>query len=669
MSKAKTDFALRRLFDASAQRKVSVPRGLTQQQRFELALVSEIFTETERSWLESGADVAVSEFEKQLKTDLRLALYQPEKLPEPKSKLAVVSIAVGKHIETLKQTRALRAAYAKRIGADHIELTDDRWPQFPMANKWRLAAIARRYDRVLYVDSDVVIKRGAPNIFSALPADSIGLCDEMPTVIANGAVAPDYLGKLGEMATKFGRPAPRWCPNGGVMVLPREWAHVYEAPSSISDAYWCYDQNLLAVQCELHKAKVTIIDDRWNWGWIDRRFWEGAEDAFFIHANGTGSADYRKEFIDRMIARDFRRYEPPKSLWRPPWNEARQVGPKIGFQSGQALRIGGTESWHMTMIPEMARRLPCEGMSVLDRLLGPPHRFSCRIYRGDGGVSRLAHKVDVLIAWGTFNLKAFLPRKNPPVVISVHHGDRHNEWSRRIVTSQSDDIDCFVAINPEVEQELRERYPNKRIEYIPNAVDPARIAVGYQHQRVPRTVLWAHRFGPEKRVQLAIEAARAMPDWRFVIVGEGESPPVNPPPNCMFPGALPTQADWLAVADVFLSTVSEEGFGLSVGEAMLAGVPVVSTPYGLGTRSDLVQQLPPDPTPRQIAAAIRRAEKDRHKTSLAKSYIQEHHSIAVVADQWERLIRELAEERARDQRNRASGDRDELPAMPQRSGA
>jgi glycosyltransferase involved in cell wall biosynthesis len=115
--------------------------------------------------------------------------------------------------------------------------------------------------------------------------------------------------------------------------------------------------------------------------------------------------------------------------------------------------------------------------------------------------------------------------------------------------------------------------------------------------------IWSHRFHPDKRPQLAIEIAKYLPDdWRMVLTGHrGEKLEVSDRVTI-----LPPQhpGDWLAVADCFLSTSKFEGFGLSVAEAVAAGVPVVSSPVGIATRPGLASVVPMDAEPEEWAAAI-----------------------------------------------------------------
>ena len=53
-----------------------------------------------------------------------------------------------------------------------------------------------------------------------------------------------------------------------------------------------------------------------------------------------------------------------------------------------------------------------------------------------------------------------------------------------------------------------------------------------------------------------------------------------------------------------LSTSTTDGFGLSVAEAIVAGIPVVSSPVGIANRPGLAITVPIDASPSEWAAAI-----------------------------------------------------------------
>jgi hypothetical protein len=93
-------------------------------------------------------------------------------------KKAVVTVAVGKALEWLEISEPSMRAYAERVGAEFIKLTDVTCPPFPEGEKWQTNDLFDIYDRILFVDADIVIRPGAPNLFELVPEDHVGLYDD-----------------------------------------------------------------------------------------------------------------------------------------------------------------------------------------------------------------------------------------------------------------------------------------------------------------------------------------------------------------------------------------------------------------------------------------------------------------------------------------------------------
>ena len=231
---------------------------------------------------------------------------------EPKRNRAIVTAAFGsEHLEILDMTRPARQEYAERCGADLIELTDDRFPRWSMANKWRAGMIAGHYDQTLWLDSDVLIMPDSPSIFAEC-GENFGLVDESAIVERNGFKAK-YAAEMALLADLFGLPIPDWSPNGGVLLIPRRYSSLY-APPPRCPVNWCLDQHWLALSIEQANADVKRLDWRWNHLWIDPAFWQGLPDAYFVHLNGT-KLPARKELCDRILSGN---YDPTKlETWEP----------------------------------------------------------------------------------------------------------------------------------------------------------------------------------------------------------------------------------------------------------------------------------------------------------------------------------------------------------------
>ena len=94
----------------------------------------------------------------------------------------------------------------------------------------------------------------------------------------------------------------------------------------------------------------------------------------------------------------------------------------------------------------------------------------------------------------------------------------------------------------------------------------------------------------------------------MIFVGHRDEPVETNDRVTILPPQYP--GDWLSIASCFLSTSTTDGFGLSVAEAIAAGISVVSSPVGIASRPGLAIRVPIDASPREWAAAI--VSSDRH---------------------------------------------------------
>jgi glycosyltransferase involved in cell wall biosynthesis len=110
----------------------------------------------------------------------------------------------------------------------------------------------------------------------------------------------------------------------------------------------------------------------------------------------------------------------------------------------------------------------------------------------------------------------------------------------------------------------------------------------------------ASRMVPYKRVDLVVEAFRAMPGHRLLVLGDGPemkrvAEAAAGAPNVELRGRAPhselVQAIRAARAFVF---AAEEDFGIAMVEAQACGTPVIA--FGKGGARDILRG-PPDPTP------------------------------------------------------------------------
>ena len=87
--------------------------------------------------------------------------------------LAVVTVAIGAEFrEIAALTHPFMEGYASRIGADFVSL--HRQAENPYLEKLRLGDYLGLYERVLFLDTDVIVRLDCPDLFQLVPADCFG---------------------------------------------------------------------------------------------------------------------------------------------------------------------------------------------------------------------------------------------------------------------------------------------------------------------------------------------------------------------------------------------------------------------------------------------------------------------------------------------------------------
>ena len=162
-----------------------------------------------------------------------------------------------------------------------------------------------------------------------------------------------------------------------------------------------------------------------------------------------------------------------------------------------------------------------------------------------------------------------------------------NMWERRLAKR----TDAIVTIGERVKRELLEVGIGKESQYIsiPPGISDLKLGsktaamkkLGIAKERRP-IVVWLGRFTEVKRPDRVIELAKKAEGFFFVMAGGGEleeSIRASAPANVLVAGWQKKEEMW-AIADIALCTSDSEGMPLSLIEAQMAGIPVVSTYVG-----------------------------------------------------------------------------------------
>lgn len=169
--------------------------------------------------------------------------------------LAVVTVAIGAEFrEIAALTHPFMAGYASRIGADFVSL--HRQAENPYLEKLRLGDYLGLYERVLFLDTDVIVRPDCPDLFQLVPADCFGAwlaSNHSPQFDREIEQLQQQLGNIGWQKTYF---------NSGVMVASRQHREAF-APVTAS-YHEPFDQGLLNYRVQKLGYRIFDIGHRFN---------------------------------------------------------------------------------------------------------------------------------------------------------------------------------------------------------------------------------------------------------------------------------------------------------------------------------------------------------------------------------------------------------------------
>jgi hypothetical protein len=102
-----------------------------------------------------------------------------ETIAKPKSDKLVITVATGGYSEVLDISRSRIQHYAKKCGADYVELTNETQPWWGL-EKFRVRHFQPHYKRILFIDCDILVRPDSPDLFKIVPEDSVGIHDDAP---------------------------------------------------------------------------------------------------------------------------------------------------------------------------------------------------------------------------------------------------------------------------------------------------------------------------------------------------------------------------------------------------------------------------------------------------------------------------------------------------------
>ncbi len=226
-------------------------------------------------------------------------VWQPtvETIPKPTSDRLVITIAVGeKYSNILNVSQPLMEAYAKKCNADFIALTNEtqRWWGL---EKFRVKAFQEHYERILFLDADVLIKPETPDLFEIVDPQRVGMHNDNPynpghpgMEVGNEgwlrAGRSGLLNSQGVFLSSYDEPV---CFNSGVVVCSKHH-DIWNGMTKPFPQHHCDEQFWIEYQAQRYPIQQLTYRFN-NQYWFGERFRKQCPVSHIIHFAGCAGLD------------------------------------------------------------------------------------------------------------------------------------------------------------------------------------------------------------------------------------------------------------------------------------------------------------------------------------------------------------------------------------------
>lgn len=218
------------------------------------------------------------------------------------SKNLVLTIAVGAAYEDLAMlTHPSIQAYSDKIGADFMSIdkidsakTTAHWEKF------RIYDLFKKYDRIAFIDTDIIIRADAPSIFDLVPESELGMFNESPYTNRSEELMIDT-------CKQYDVKLPNWdgCYyNSGVMVISRRHRQLFKKPEV--EHFSFYEQTYLNMMIAKMNIKMFKLPYQYNrMTCMDRVLGEDRHASYFIHYAGAPNI----ESVKQVVVKDLKTWD------------------------------------------------------------------------------------------------------------------------------------------------------------------------------------------------------------------------------------------------------------------------------------------------------------------------------------------------------------------------
>lgn len=212
---------------------------------------------------------------------------------------AVVTIAIGDAYQMMCQlTHPSLKAYADKIGADFICIDKQKISQTtPHWEKFQIFTLLNKYEHILYLDTDIIIRDDCPNLFDIVPPRFLGAFNEAKFTDRSKELMID-------VCKQYDVTLPNWDGryfNTGVLVISRQHKHLFKKPEK--EVCNFYEQTYLNMMIAKEDVPMFELKHEFNrMTCMDRFTGEERFASYIIHYAGVPNVNLVLNLIPMDLA-------------------------------------------------------------------------------------------------------------------------------------------------------------------------------------------------------------------------------------------------------------------------------------------------------------------------------------------------------------------------------
>jgi len=203
-------------------------------------------------------------------------------------------------------THPIFKEYAKKCNADFVNisqpapfLTDDGNQHY---RALYFQQLLEKYDRIIHLDTDMIINKNTPNLFEIVPEDEIGIVyEDVGSRLAPRRLLINHIQSLwGDVNWK------KNYTNAGCCIFSKKHSNIFDSYNNMYWKGWGSVDVHMSYMIHKHKHKVKELGFEWNHMTMFSEPWNGNANRFnskIIHYAGVGIFDSgigsRREQIEK----------------------------------------------------------------------------------------------------------------------------------------------------------------------------------------------------------------------------------------------------------------------------------------------------------------------------------------------------------------------------------